>query len=169
MARLALTVGGYVLGNLLLPGIGSALGGALGAYVGGIVDQQLFGPERETRTVTGPRLQPAGPVVRLRRRDSARLRYRRHRRVATLAASRARVVVMRCPTCFGTGRGPVTGEWIGHRLQTRMGPPCEDCGGTGAAHCCDGLTACNDSPEPDSRAVAPSRRAPQPTSTEKTT
>jgi hypothetical protein len=57
MARLALTVGGYVLGNLLLPGIGSALGGALGAYVGGIVDQQLFGPERETRTVTGPRLQ----------------------------------------------------------------------------------------------------------------
>jgi hypothetical protein len=57
MARLALSIGGMVLGNLLLPGIGSALGGALGAYVGGLVDQQLFGPERETRTVTGPRLQ----------------------------------------------------------------------------------------------------------------
>jgi hypothetical protein len=28
-----------------------------------------------------------------------------------------------------------------------MGPPCQDCGGTGIAHCCDGLTACNDPPE----------------------
>jgi len=32
-------IGGYVLGNVLLPG----LGGAIGGYVGGIIDQQLFG------------------------------------------------------------------------------------------------------------------------------
>lgn len=57
MARLALTVGGSVLGNLLLPGLGSAIGGAIGAYVGGILDQQLFGSDEERRTVTGPRLQ----------------------------------------------------------------------------------------------------------------
>lgn len=56
MARFALSIGGMVLGNLL-PGISSALGGALGSYVGGLVDQQLFGSEQETRTVTGPRLQ----------------------------------------------------------------------------------------------------------------
>ena len=43
-------------GNSCCLGIGSALSGALGSYVGGLVDQQLFGPERETRTVTGPRL-----------------------------------------------------------------------------------------------------------------
>lgn len=39
VANLALTLGGNILGNMLLPG----LGGAPGAYVGGIVDQQLFG------------------------------------------------------------------------------------------------------------------------------
>ncbi|MEZ5762800.1 MAG: hypothetical protein R3D69_00145 [Xanthobacteraceae bacterium] len=43
MARIVLTVGGYVLGNLLLPGLGGAIGGLVGGYVGGIVDQQLFG------------------------------------------------------------------------------------------------------------------------------
>ena len=26
----------------------------------------------------------------------------------------------------------------------RSSPPCPDCGGTMVAHCCDGLTACND-------------------------
>jgi hypothetical protein len=63
---------------------------------------------------------------------------------------------MRCPACFGTGHRPLTSEWIGHRLLVRMGPPCQDCGGTGIAHCCDGLTACNDAPEHDT----PTRRSP---------
>jgi hypothetical protein len=57
MARLVLTVGGYVLGNLLLPGIGGAIGGAIGGYVGGIVDQQLFGSDTPDQTVYGARLQ----------------------------------------------------------------------------------------------------------------
>ncbi|MTW18360.1 hypothetical protein GJ689_19340 [Rhodoplanes serenus] len=57
MARLALSIGGMVLGNLLLPGIGSSIGGMLGAYVGGLVDQQLFGEQEKGQTVTGPRLQ----------------------------------------------------------------------------------------------------------------
>jgi hypothetical protein len=57
MARIVLTVGGYVLGNLLLPGIGGAIGGALGGYVGGIVDQQLFGSETPGQTVHGARMQ----------------------------------------------------------------------------------------------------------------
>jgi len=57
MARIVLTVGGYVLGNLLLPGIGGAIGGALGGYVGGIVDQQLFGSDTPDQTVHGARLQ----------------------------------------------------------------------------------------------------------------
>ncbi len=57
MARIVLTVGGYVLGNLLLPGIGGAIGGAVGAYVGGIVDQQLFGSDTPDQTVYGARLQ----------------------------------------------------------------------------------------------------------------
>lgn len=56
MARIVLTVGGYVLGNLLLPGIGGAIGGAVGAYVGGIVDQQLFS-DTPDQTVYGARLQ----------------------------------------------------------------------------------------------------------------
>jgi len=56
MARLVLSVGGMVLGNLILPGLGSAIGGALGSYVGGIVDQQIFGGA-SGQTVVGPRLQ----------------------------------------------------------------------------------------------------------------
>jgi hypothetical protein len=56
MARLVLSVGGMVLGNLILPGLGSAIGGVLGSYVGGIVDQQLFGDSPQ-ETVYGPRLQ----------------------------------------------------------------------------------------------------------------
>ncbi|ALK08969.1 hypothetical protein [Blastochloris viridis] len=57
MARLALSIGGMVLGNMLLPGIGSAIGGAVGAYVGGIIDQQLFGSGTPDQTVYGARLQ----------------------------------------------------------------------------------------------------------------
>lgn len=56
MARIVLTVGGYVLGNMLLPGIGGAVGGMLGGYVGGMVDQQLFGGTAK-QTVYGPRMQ----------------------------------------------------------------------------------------------------------------
>lgn len=57
MARIVLTIGGYVLGNLLLPGIGGAIGGALGGYVGGMVDQQLFGSGTPDQTIYGARLQ----------------------------------------------------------------------------------------------------------------
>ena len=32
--------------------------------------------------------------------------------------------------------------------------PCPDCGGTMVAHCCDGLTACNDPVEPSMDADA---------------
>lgn len=56
MARIVLTVGGYVLGNMLLPGIGGAVGGMLGGYVGGMVDQQLFGGTAK-QTVYGARMQ----------------------------------------------------------------------------------------------------------------
>ena len=57
MAKLVLTVGGYVLGNLLLPGIGGAIGGAIGGYVGGIVDQELFGSDTPNQTIQGARIQ----------------------------------------------------------------------------------------------------------------
>ena len=33
---------------------------------------------------------------------------------------------MICPTCYGDG-------------QTRAGFPCEECGGCGTAHCCEGM------------------------------
>ena len=56
MARIVLTVGGYVLGNMLLPGMGGAIGGMLGGYVGGMVDQQLFGGTAK-QTVYGARMQ----------------------------------------------------------------------------------------------------------------
>lgn len=56
MARLVLTVAGNVIGNMLLPGLGSAIGGAVGAYVGGLIDNQLFA-KNQNNVVTGPRLQ----------------------------------------------------------------------------------------------------------------
>jgi hypothetical protein len=37
--------------------------------------------------------------------------------------------------------------------------PCPDCGGTQVAHCCDGLTACNDPPEPDAVFICSQMRA----------
>jgi len=52
MASLVLTVGGSALGNALLPGIGGALLGGIGAYVGGQIDNAVFGSSK----VTGPRL-----------------------------------------------------------------------------------------------------------------
>lgn len=44
------------------------------------------------------------------------------------------VTRMRCEACHGTG------------TPDRSGTPCDDCGGSGVGHCCDGLTACNDFP-----------------------
>ncbi len=52
MASLVLTIGGSALGNALLPGIGGALLGGIGAYVGGQIDNAVFGNSK----VSGPRL-----------------------------------------------------------------------------------------------------------------
>lgn len=42
------------------------------------------------------------------------------------------ILSMRCNFCDGSGLKP-----------TELGPqPCEECGGCGVAHCCDGLQAC---------------------------
>lgn len=56
---------------------------------------------------------------------------------------------MRCEKCQGTGR--LTYDQMPHPKPTEFGStwPCVDCGGSGTAHCCDGLTACNDPPEED--------------------
>jgi hypothetical protein len=53
---------------------------------------------------------------------------------------------MRCETCDGKGR-----VWVWKNVQ-EMEPrmqPCPDCGGCRIAHCCDGLTAANETPEPE--------------------
>lgn len=48
---------------------------------------------------------------------------------------------MRCERC--KGKGWLVHDPYGNRL------PCSDCGGCGVAHCCDGLTAANETPEPE--------------------
>ncbi|MDX1922686.1 MAG: phage tail protein [Alphaproteobacteria bacterium] len=53
MASLVLTIGGSALGNALLPGIGGALLGGIGAYVGGQIDNAVFGSSH----IKGPRLE----------------------------------------------------------------------------------------------------------------
>jgi DnaJ-class molecular chaperone len=56
---------------------------------------------------------------------------------------------MRCERC--RGRGLV----VRYPAEVRFGRfvlhdhPCPDCGGCGVAHCCDGLTAVNETPEPE--------------------
>jgi hypothetical protein len=55
MARIVLTVRGYVLDNMLLPGIGGAIGGMLAGYVGAMVDQQLFGGTAKQTVLTSGR------------------------------------------------------------------------------------------------------------------
>jgi hypothetical protein len=67
---------------------------------------------------------------------------------------------MRCETCHGRGMVP-TGDTIstppegirsGNSMIRGSAPilgPCPDCGGCGLAHCCDGLTAANETPEPE--------------------
>ena len=52
-------------------------------------------------------------------------------------------VTMRCERCRGTGK-VLDGVWW-----HRQAVPCPDCGGCGLAHCCDGLTAANETPEPE--------------------
>lgn len=52
MASLVLTVGGSAIGNALLPGVGGALLGGIGAYIGGQIDNAVFGNGK----VSGPRL-----------------------------------------------------------------------------------------------------------------
>jgi hypothetical protein len=56
---------------------------------------------------------------------------------------------MRCETCHGLGR--LTYDEHPHPKPQQFGSvfPCPDCGGGGVAHCCDGLTACNDAECPD--------------------
>ena len=68
---------------------------------------------------------------------------------------------MRCETCHGMGMKP-SGERIsappggirsGASLIRGSAPilvPCPDCIG-GTAHCCDGLTAANETPEPEGK------------------
>jgi hypothetical protein len=53
---------------------------------------------------------------------------------------------MRCGACYGSG-------WQDKVIRTKSGYPirrdrwtCQDCGGSGIAHCCDGLRACPDTP-----------------------
>jgi hypothetical protein len=53
MASLVLTVGGSALGNAILPGIGGALLGSVGAYLGGQIDGAVFGSSK----ISGPRLE----------------------------------------------------------------------------------------------------------------
>ena len=51
---------------------------------------------------------------------------------------------MRCETCHGLGK--LTYDEHPAPKPTQFGSvfPCPDCGGSGVAHCCDGLTSCND-------------------------
>jgi hypothetical protein len=66
---------------------------------------------------------------------------------------------MRCESCHGTGQLAAAGDDV--LSCAAAGPPlalpCPECGGCGIAHCCDGITACNDLPE---QATATTRIAP---------
>jgi DnaJ-class molecular chaperone len=54
---------------------------------------------------------------------------------------------MRCERCQGLGNLPINFTFGDYHATTLM--PCPDCGGCGVAHCCDGLTAANETPEPE--------------------
>jgi hypothetical protein len=64
---------------------------------------------------------------------------------------------MRCPTCCGLGEVLIDRAGnIVHRLaEAVLLVPCPGCGGSGVGYCCDGLTACNDAPEPEDAEDAP--------------
>lgn len=51
---------------------------------------------------------------------------------------------MRCESCQGSGRKRPYEH--GADMPKEAWEPCEDCGGTGSAHCCEGMIA-NDAPE----------------------
>ena len=59
---------------------------------------------------------------------------------------------MRCETCQGRGwvrdQIPMFTEYPNAAIRHPK-VPCPDCGGCGVAHCCDGLTAANETPEPE--------------------
>jgi len=46
---------------------------------------------------------------------------------------------MRCETCKGTGKTEHRSCFIAGLAYTHSMLPCPDCGGTGFAHCCEGL------------------------------
>jgi outer membrane lipoprotein SlyB len=50
VAQLVLTIVGGALGGSVGGGLGQSLGSLLGAVAGGLIDQELFGPQRERRT-----------------------------------------------------------------------------------------------------------------------
>ena len=54
---------------------------------------------------------------------------------------------MRCDKCHGTGVELHHVPKVNPMFLVQM--PCPVCGGSGIAHCCDGLTSANDVPEPD--------------------
>ena len=64
---------------------------------------------------------------------------------------------MRCERCQGNGMVPTSVDiTVGYRpslgqrgYTVPIVEPCPDCGGCGLAHCCDGLTAANETPEPE--------------------
>ena len=57
---------------------------------------------------------------------------------------------MICEACHGTGRrlnpaltvhSTMTGGWVENPHGLPLLVPCDECGGSGVAHCCDGLRA----------------------------
>ena len=56
MAQLALTLAGGVLGSAVAGGLGQSLGALFGAYLGGILDRELLGPQEDRRPVEGARI-----------------------------------------------------------------------------------------------------------------
>lgn len=51
---------------------------------------------------------------------------------------------MRCETCFGIGEVLIdgAGKPVSRLRDATTMIPCPECGGSGIAHCCDGLQAC---------------------------
>jgi DnaJ-class molecular chaperone len=56
---------------------------------------------------------------------------------------------MRCETWDGAGMVLGVSAVGPRKMIVSVAVPCPDCGGCGVAHCCDGLTAVNETPEPE--------------------